>query len=59
MRPPHHRRPTDHTQRQGVVGAPTKEDVDAAHAQFIAALTKLFDEHTAQYGYATRTLAVP
>ena len=38
--------------------APTKEDVDAAHAQFIAALTKLFDEHKAQYGYATRTLEV-
>jgi hypothetical protein len=40
------------------VAEPTKEQVDAAHQQFIAALTALFDDHKATYGYASRTLEV-
>ena len=34
------------------------KDVEEAHAQFIAALTALFDEHKAAFGYAGRTLEV-
>ena len=37
---------------------PTAEQVNAAHEQFIAALTKLFDTHKAEFGYASRTLEV-
>ena len=37
---------------------PTKEQVDAAHAQFIAALTALFDKHKGEFGCADRTLEV-
>ena len=45
MRPPHHRRPTDHTQRQGVVGAPTKEDVAEAQVFWRLGHTLLRLEH--------------
>ena len=37
---------------------PSKEVVNAAHEQFICALTALFDEHKAAYGCAGRTLEV-
>ena len=37
---------------------PTKEQVAAAHDTFIAALTKLFDAHKAEYGYPNRKLEV-
>ena len=38
--------------------APTREDVDAAHAIFVARLTALFDAHKAQFGYGERVLEV-
>lgn len=37
---------------------PSAEEVSSAHAQFIEALTRLFDEHKATYGCAERTLEV-
>ena len=40
------------------VADPTKEQVDAAHQQFIAALNALFEEHKAAYGCAGRKLEV-
>ena len=40
------------------VAEPTKEQVDAAHQQFIAALTALFEQHKDQYGCAGRKLEV-
>lgn len=42
----------------GTPREPTAAEVDAAHAQFIDALTKLFEEHKAAYGYGDRTLEV-
>ena len=40
------------------VADPTKEQVDAAHQQFIAALTALFEQHKETYGCAGRKLEV-
>lgn len=40
------------------VAEPTKEQVDAAHQQFIAALNALFEEHKDKYGCAGRKLEV-
>mmetsp|Transcript_47589 Transcript_47589/g.112655 ORF Transcript_47589/g.112655 Transcript_47589/m.112655 type:complete len:118 (-) Transcript_47589:191-544(-) len=37
---------------------PTKEQVAAAHATFVAALIALFDQHKAQFNAADRTLEV-
>jgi 2-acylglycerol O-acyltransferase 2 len=39
-------------------GAPTDEEINAAHAVYIAALRKLFDDQKAQFGYADRELVV-
>ena len=35
-------------------GNPTKEEVEAAHAMYIVALTALFDMHKGEFGYADR-----
>ena len=37
---------------------PSKEEVQACHEQFIAALTALFDAHKAEHGFADRKLEV-
>ncbi len=39
-------------------GAPTDAEVDAAHAVYVAALRRLFDEHKGRFGYADRELVV-
>eukprot|EP00403_Amphidinium_massartii_P000362 CAMPEP_0178380684 /NCGR_PEP_ID=MMETSP0689_2-20121128/5593_1 /TAXON_ID=160604 /ORGANISM="Amphidinium massartii, Strain CS-259" /LENGTH=336 /DNA_ID=CAMNT_0020000841 /DNA_START=74 /DNA_END=1084 /DNA_ORIENTATION=+ len=39
-------------------GQPTDEEVAAAHAAYVGALKKLFDENKAKFGYEDRTLTV-
>lgn len=39
-------------------GAPTPEEVSAAHAAYVAALTKLFDENKGRFGYGDRELRI-
>lgn len=39
-------------------GNPTREEVDAAHAQFMTALTRLFNEHKTRLGYGDRELEI-
>lgn len=38
--------------------APTAEELDAAHAEFITELAKLFDEHKTRLGYGDRQLEI-
>lgn len=39
-------------------GEPTDGEVQAAHAAYIEALRKLFDDHKAEFGYGDRQLVV-
>ena len=39
-------------------GAPTDEEVKAAHDAYIVALRKLFDAHKASFGFGDRELVV-
>eukprot|EP00967_Tisochrysis_lutea_P087885 scaffold124415_cov33-Tisochrysis_lutea.AAC.2 len=38
--------------------SPTRAEVEAEHARFVQALTKLFDENKAEFGAAGRTLEI-
>ena len=42
----------------GTAGQPTQAEVDAAHAQYVAALRQLFDRNKASFGYADRELTI-
>ena len=39
-------------------GAPTDDEVAAAHRAYVAALRALFDAHKARFGYADRELKI-
>lgn len=39
-------------------GAPTSDELDAAHFEFMGALTSLFDEHKTRLGYGDRKLEI-
>jgi 1-acyl-sn-glycerol-3-phosphate acyltransferase len=39
-------------------GEPTADELDAAHMEFVNALTELFNQHKHKYGYGERTLEI-
>ena len=40
------------------IDEPSREDVDAWHAKYVAALKELYEEHKAQFGYGDRELQI-